>query len=224
MKLKHAARTALPLGVVAFVSSVLSANPAASAEPSDAAPADDGIDTARVTVTQRTFDRSWRFLDDREWSAEYSIGTVEDGTPVVDDRIVSGGLADGSGGEGAAGSGCRTIDVSLWKGRVYPGDNRVTYYVYHQNKRWCWNSGAGIVDQVHWYDYFTNVDPIWYDRGQIKNESYHYAAWGGYSKSGHKSFTQRQIENCFIYCIGVDHPWADVHAFADGAYWFNLGI
>jgi hypothetical protein len=99
----------------------------------------------------------------------------------------------------------------------------VTFYEYHHNKKWCWNSGSGVVDGLYWYDYFTSVDPIWFDRGPVRNDSYYYAAWGGYPKSGHKSFTQRQIENCLVHCISVNHPWADVHTFADGAYWFNMG-
>jgi hypothetical protein len=225
MNATKAARAALPVGLIALVSGGL---PPASAEPAAPTPGDEpteGLELARVTVTERTFDRTWNFLDDNEWSAEYSIDQLVARPSETGSTTIAGdapAVAQAVGG--GASAGCRTLDVSMWIGRVYPGNHRVTYYVYHQNKRWCWNQATGVVDGVGWYDYFTDVDAVWYDRGPINNQSYHYEAWRGYSKSGHKSFTQRQIENCFVYCIGVDHPWADVHAFADGAYWFNAGL
>ena len=224
MNLKTAARAALPLGVLTFVASALPTTEPAAATPPEPEPVDEGVDTAQVTVTEQTFDRGGNLVGTRDWTDEYTLDELDHMAPVSGSDVATAASESVSGGSGAIASGCRTLDVSLWKGRVYPGDTRVTYYVYHHNKSWCWNAGAGLVDRLSWYAYFTNVDPIWYDRGQIHSDSYHYAAWNGYSKSGHKTFTQRQIENCLLnYCFSVDHPWADVHTFADGAYWFNMG-
>lgn len=222
MKLKNAARASLPVGLVALVwSSVVPAS-AESTGPIVPEPVDDGVDGGRIEVIDRTFDRDGTLLDDQEWSADYSSEELEAGVAFDGDATADPGSS--SGGGGAVASGCRNLDVSMWFGRTYPGGFQSTYFVYHQNKRWCWNSPAGVVDGLHWYDYFTEVDSIWYDRGQVQNQAHHYAAWSGYSKSGHKSFTQRHIENCLVHCIGGQHPWADVHAFADGAYWFNVGL
>jgi hypothetical protein len=225
MNITKAARAVLPVGVVALVSSTLTPASAETTEPLIDEPVDQGIEGATVTVTERTFDLGGTLIDDHEWSADYSLDQLEGGQPVTHGRAVGASPVGLKATSGAAVSGgCRSIDISMWVGRKYHFGPTVTFYRYHHNKRWCWNPGTGVVDRLNWYDYFTDVDALWYDRGQVRNESYHYAAWGGYPKSGHKSFTQRQIENCLVHCVGVDHPWADVHAFADGAYWFNLGL
>lgn len=224
MIITKAARSVLPAGLVALVTTGVTPAGADTVERQEAEGVEQGTRVVTVTVTERTFDRAGQLLDDHSWSADYLHDQLDaDGLRIdrPDSRTTPPG---GRTTAGAGGAACRSLDVSMWVGRDYVFGPRVTFYRYHHNKRWCWNAGAGSVDNLYWYDYFTDVDSLWYDRGQVRNESIFYPAWSGYPKSGHKSFTQRQIENCLVHCIGVDHPWADVHAFADGAYWFDLGL
>ncbi len=121
----------------------------------------------------------------------------------------------GSGGTSSA-SGCRKVTVHNEKETLLGK----TAYWFNTWTRWCWNRADRIIYDVTTGFYLSDVDPFYYWRGLIVDNTYHFSWYSGYPKSGYRHEKQGHFENCIVKygCISSSYPYNLLYSYSNGTF------
>ncbi len=121
----------------------------------------------------------------------------------------------GSGGSSSA-SGCNKVTVNNEKETLLGN----TAYWFHTWTYWCWNRANRTVSNVNTGAYLSGVDPFFFWRGIIIDNTNYFSRYFGYSRSGYLHEKQGHFENCIVRygCISNSYPHNLLHTYSNGTF------
>ena len=125
----------------------------------------------------------------------------------------------GSGGSSSA-SGCRKVTVK----NVVKTLLQSTAYKFNTWTYWCWNRSNRTVFDVSTGWYLSDVDPNFYWREMLIDNTHYFSWYTGYPKSGYKHEKQGRVENCVPHygCIGNTYPHNILYSYSNGTWsWYT---
>ncbi len=115
-------------------------------------------------------------------------------------------------------SGCRTVSV----GRIAWSALGIKMWTFWQDKYWCWTSPT--ITSVSTSGRFQpGNDPTWVYRGVVSSQSYFYTFCCSNNRSGHYTYRQALVEQCFVWCVQSLYPWVKIWAHGDSTFTYSTG-